>query len=77
MLPTEKDFLARKEYFGQLRLEAEHEQLVKLAKLQQEQNTSQKLLGWIGGQLIQWGLKLQQDKLSRVQNPTELAENTD
>ena len=79
MWPNEIDFLARKEHFDQLQRKAEHERLVILARLQQpdQQNIRLKLLGWIGGQLIQWGLKLQQDKPTKVKMLTELAENTD
>lgn len=66
MLPNDTDFVARKERAGELLREAERERLIELVKLQQpaKHNVRLKLLGWIGGQLIQWGLKLQQDKLN-------------
>ncbi len=75
MLPNDTDYLARKEHFEQLQREAEYDRLIRLAKLQKPkpQNVRQKLSGWIGGQLIRIGLKLQQDQSKSM----ELAENTD
>ncbi|MBE7556246.1 MAG: hypothetical protein HS126_34765 [Anaerolineales bacterium] len=66
MLPNDTDFVARKERAGELLREAERERLIELVKLQQSAQHTVRLrvLGWIGGQLIQWGLKLQQDKLN-------------
>ncbi len=80
MLPNDTDFLIWKERHKDFQREAEHERLIGLVKLQQpnsQQGRHVKLLGWIGGQLIQWGLKLQQDKQQQGQNLRELAENTD
>ncbi|MBI1877676.1 MAG: hypothetical protein HYR94_05505 [Chloroflexi bacterium] len=79
MLPNDKEFLARKEHYKALQREVEQARLVELVKLHQPQKEKiyRKLLGWIGGQLIRWGLKLQQDRHTRVNNLTELAENTD
>jgi hypothetical protein len=66
MLPNDTDLMARKERAGELLREAERERLIELVKLQQSapHNVRLRLKGWIGGQLIQWGLKLQQDKLN-------------
>ncbi|MCL4301058.1 MAG: hypothetical protein KJ077_35325 [Anaerolineae bacterium] len=66
MLPNDTDFVARQERAGELLREAERERLIELVKLQQpvQHNVRLRLLGWIGGQLIHWGLKLQQDKLN-------------
>jgi len=66
MLPNDTDFMARKDRAGELLREAERDRLIELVKLQQptQYNVRLRLLGWIGGQLIQWGLKLQQDKLN-------------
>ena len=78
MLPNDIDFLARQERYNEMQREAEREWLVTLTKLQQpEQGIHHKVMGWLGGQLIQWGLKLQHDNLTRIKNLEELAENTD
>jgi len=79
MLPNDIDFLARQERYNEMQREAEREWLITLTKLQQpeQQGILRKLMGWLGGQLIQWGLKLQHDNLTRIKNLEELAENTD
>ena len=79
MLPNDIDFLARQERYNEMQREAEREWLITLTKLHQpeQQGIRRKVMGWLGGQLIQWGLKLQHDNLTRIKNLKELAENTD
>ena len=79
MLPNDIDFLARQERYNEMQREAEREWLITLTKLQQpeQQGIRRKVMAWLGGQLIQWGLKLQHDNLTRIKNLEELAENTD
>jgi hypothetical protein len=79
MLPNDKEFLARKEYYKELQREAEHARLVDATRFHQPVTKiiHRKLLGWIGDQLIRWGLKLQQDKVTQGYKISELAENTD
>jgi hypothetical protein len=79
MLPSDTDFVARKERAKELQREAEQERLAELVKLQRSrpQRLHYRLLGWIGGQLIQWGLKLQRDKHHQVKQLQELAKHTD
>ena len=78
MLPNDIDFLARQERYNEMQREAEREWLITLTKLQQpEQGIRHKVMGWLGGRLIQWGVKLQHDNLTRIKNLEELAENTD
>lgn len=79
MLPNDRDFLARKEYYKELQREAERARLAEMARLQQPatKKIHRMLRGWIGDQLIRWGLKLQQDKVIPGYKISELAENTD
>ena len=79
MLPNDIDFLARQERYNEMQREAEREWLITLTKLQppEQQRIRRKVMSWLGGQLIQWGLKLQHDNLTRTKNLKELAENTD
>ena len=79
MLPNDKDFLARKEYYKELHREAERVRLVEEIRLQNSnaKTIRRELLGWIGDQLIRWGLKLKQDRVIQEYQISELAENTD
>ena len=80
MLPNDQEFLARQEHYKDLQREAEQARLVEVARLQQsgmKTTIHRKLLGWISDQLIRWGLKLQQDKVTQNYQISELAENTE
>ena len=79
MLPNDIDFLARQERYNEMQREVEREWLITLTKLQQpeQQGIRRKVMGWLGGQLIRWGLKLQHDNLTQIKSLKELAENTD
>jgi hypothetical protein len=65
MLPNDKEYLVRKEHFQDLQREAEQTGLAGSGQLLQPRRRFRlhlKLIGWMGDQLIHWGLKLQQDK---------------
>jgi hypothetical protein len=79
MLPNDIDFLTRKERCQDLMREAEQERLIGIAKLQQSKQPGswQRVVHWMGIQLIKLGLKLQDYGITPTKNLKELAENTD
>jgi hypothetical protein len=61
MFPNYNDFLVAQERHKDLLRAVERERLIRAARLGQPENwgVQQKVVDWIGGQLVNWGCKLQ------------------
>jgi hypothetical protein len=85
VLPNDRDYIARKERYDELRQEAERDRLIEIAQAHQasQRKLGRKIVVWIANQLIEWGSKLQrqsgldENKGERLQQFKELVKNTD
>lgn len=61
MLPNYNDFLIAQERHKDLLRQVERERLIRAARLRQTGNWRGrwKVAGWVGGQMVKWGCKLQ------------------
>jgi hypothetical protein len=61
MWPDEMEALARRARQQDLLREAERKNLIRLAELQptEKKESFRAAAGWLGGQMVKWGLKLQ------------------
>lgn len=61
MWQSDIDYLVRKERQQDLLREIAHDQLVQVAMQQRrkDQFASQRIIAWLGDQMVKWGVKLQ------------------
>ena len=62
MLVTEKDYLARKEYYADQRRAAERWARIRAARAAQDRSERlyAKAISWLGDRLVAWGSRLQE-----------------
>jgi hypothetical protein len=60
MLPSDMDYLVRRERCQDLMREAAHDRLIQEARLGQYDvwESQRRMVGWLRGQMIKWGTKL-------------------